>query len=53
MTHKSKENIGSRQGKAYGKVKGQYNQPTVRKRIEALFLDNRRLPKTRFFGFSR
>ncbi len=40
MTHKSKENIGSRRGKAYGKVKGQYNQPTVRKRIEALFLDN-------------
>jgi hypothetical protein len=40
MTRKSKENIGSRQGKAYGKVKGQYSQPTVRKRIEALFFDN-------------
>jgi hypothetical protein len=40
MTRKPKENIGSRQGKAYGKVKGQYNQPTVRKRSEALFLDN-------------
>ncbi len=40
MTRKPKEKIGSRQGKAYGKVKGQYNQPTVRKRIEALFLDN-------------
>jgi len=38
---KKKENyFGSESEKIYGEVKGPYNQNSIKKRIEALFLDN-------------
>jgi len=40
MARKPSKQQGREHGKAYGKVRGPYMQPTVRKRIEALFLDN-------------
>jgi hypothetical protein len=40
MPRKDKQSVPKGNDKVYGKVKGSYNQKSVRTRIEALFLDN-------------